>query len=64
METKDRKTWDMYNVVPVAILLMGLMLLVYMITVEDEPGALPLLLILAGTAALVIRRFKKKKPTS
>lgn len=34
-------------------LVLGLMLLIYMVTVEDEPGALPLLLILSGIAGLL-----------
>lgn len=36
---------------------LGVLLLVYMVTVEDEPGALPLMLIIAGTGwHLVTRR--------
>jgi succinate dehydrogenase hydrophobic anchor subunit len=34
-------------------LVLGLILLTYMVTVEDEPGALPLLLILSGIAGLL-----------
>lgn len=34
----------------------GLLLMAYMIRVEDEPGALPLALILAGTAWLLTTR--------
>lgn len=34
-------------------LVLGLMLLIYMVTVEDEPGALPLLLTLSGIAGLL-----------
>ena len=38
---------------------LGAPLLVYMIRVEGEPGALPLFLILLGTAAYVIHRMKQ-----
>ena len=37
-------------------IVLGLVLLVYMVTVEDEPGALPLLLIVVGIGwKLVVR---------
>jgi hypothetical protein len=40
------------------ILAVGLMLLTFMITVEGEPGALPLLLVLAGSAGFGISRYR------
>ncbi|WP_216746148.1 hypothetical protein [Paucihalobacter ruber] len=40
------------------ILILGLVLLVYMILIEDEPGALPLLLALIGALGLIYSRFK------
>jgi hypothetical protein len=46
------------------IILLGLALMAYMIIVEDEPGALPLALIIGGTIWFTIIRFrmaKKKK---
>ncbi|MBU2526507.1 MAG: hypothetical protein KKC03_07900 [Bacteroidetes bacterium] len=39
------------------VLSLGIFLLVYMIVVEDEPGAIPLVLILLGVAWLVKIRF-------
>lgn len=39
--------------IPAIALVLGLILLIYMVTVEDEPGALPLLLILSGGAGLL-----------
>jgi hypothetical protein len=40
----------MQNIFSLITIAVGLILLVYMITVEDEPGALPLFLIVAGAA--------------
>jgi len=40
---------------------LGFVLLIYMITVEDEPGALPLLLIITGVAWFIISRNQIKK---
>jgi len=36
--------------------LIGVALLIYMVTVEDEPGALPLLLIVVGSGWYLITR--------
>jgi hypothetical protein len=42
---------------PGLLISVGLALLVYMIVVEDEPGAVPLLLLLSGVVwALIARR--------
>lgn len=38
------------------IVAIGLALLVYMVTVESEPGAIPILLILAGVAWYLVAR--------
>lgn len=45
--------------VPFLIILLGAILLIYMIAVEDEPGALPLILIITGIVFLIIKRYKK-----
>lgn len=37
----------------------GLALMIYMITVEDEPGALPLLMIIIGAVWYFFARTKK-----
>ena len=39
----------------------GIVLLIYMIMVEDEPGALPLLLIVTGVVWFIISRNQIKK---
>lgn len=36
----------------------GAVLLAYMVTVESEPGAIPLLLIVGGTAWLLVTRIR------
>lgn len=42
------------------VIALGVALLIYMITVEDEPGALPLALTLGGIAWLVIARVRMR----
>jgi hypothetical protein len=42
-------------------ILIGTILLIYMITVEDEPGALPLFLIISGSAWFFITQYRIKK---
>lgn len=44
----------------VLTIVLGLVLLVYMIKVEDEPGALPLILIITGLVWLAINRYQNK----
>jgi len=44
-------------------MLLGIILMVYMIKFEDEPGALPLLLIILGTVWLILNQYRIKKPT-
>lgn len=43
------------------IIFLGAGLLIYMITIENEPGALPLILIISGLVFLLINRYKTKK---
>lgn len=43
------------------VLALGLVLLSYMITMEDEPGALPLLLVLIGSGGYAISRYRMHK---
>lgn len=40
------------------LITMGVVLLVFMIVVEDEPGAVPLIFILAGTVWYLIINYK------
>lgn len=45
-----------HTVLSLLTIMLGIGLLIYMITVEDEPGALPLSLIAGGIGWLVIAR--------
>lgn len=48
----------MHRLLPILTSVTGIVLLTYMIVVEDEPGALPLALILTGGAwYLIATRF-------
>jgi UPF0716 family protein affecting phage T7 exclusion len=45
---------------PVLTLIIGLLSLVFMVSVEGEPGAIPLLLLLIGTIWYGINAYKQK----
>ena len=47
-------------VAPLALTATGLLLLAYMIIVEDEPGAVPLLMIIAGAGWLFVSLKKRR----
>ena len=47
--------------ISLGLLVVGIVLMTYMITVESEPGALPLLLVIAGIAAYFICRYRLRK---
>jgi hypothetical protein len=49
------------KILSILIILLGTILLIYMITIEDEPGALPLFLIVVGTVLLIINRYQINK---
>ena len=53
--------YTLHKVIALTIVLIGLVLLIYMITVESEPGALPLFLILLGVIWFVISKKRKNK---
>lgn len=59
MKTASRKM-NYALLFPLIVIGLGLTLLIYMVTVEDEPGALPLALILGGTVWFFIARRKNK----
>ncbi|MFO7798245.1 hypothetical protein [Rhodohalobacter sp.] len=44
----------------IAIIIMGISLLSYMVVVEDEPGAIPLLMVVMGTGWYFITRSRIK----
>ena len=51
----NRKAHAVLSALTVAL---GVLLLIYMIVVEDEPGALPLLLIVVGSGWYLITRAR------
>jgi hypothetical protein len=50
-----------HTVLSILVTVIGVVLLIYMITAEDEPGALPLLLIVSGVAWLIIARVRLRR---
>lgn len=61
MKNTNRTKFIVYRKLSILVILVGLILLIYMIKVEDEPGALPLLLITLGTTLLILNRLKIKR---
>ena len=49
------------RILSLIVLVLGIVLVTYMIKVEDEPGALPLFLILSGGIWFLITRYRIKK---
>lgn len=47
--------------VAILTMIIGTILLIYMIKVEDEPGALPLFLIITGILLLIVNNYQTKK---
>ena len=58
---KKNQFLKIYTALSILILLFGVISLVYMIKVEDEPGVLPLFLIALGTLSLIVNQVKIKK---
>lgn len=58
METDQSKKLKMYKLLSLLTIFIGLALLTFMIVVEDEPGALPLVLIVIGTGWYFFTRSK------
>lgn len=56
-----RQKLKLSKMLSVLTIFSGTALLIYMITVEDEPGALPLILIIIGIVWFVINQYKIKK---
>ncbi len=56
------KKREVHTILSLLIAGVGVVLLVYMITVEDEPGGVPLLLITVGVGWFVIQRVRRQSP--
>lgn len=61
MQKEISQTLKIHRILSIMTALIGLILMIYMIKVESEPGALPLLLILVGTFWLIINQIRIKK---
>ncbi len=55
-DVSQKIKWNI--IISFSILLLGAILLIYMIKTEDEPGALPLVLIITGIVFLIINWLK------
>lgn len=64
MEPEISKNLKLFRIVAMVITILGVALLTYMITVEDEPGAIPLLLTLAGIVSFFMIQKKIKSRTN
>lgn len=58
METDHIKKLKMHKLISILITVPGILLMAYMIIVEDEPGAIPLGLIIVGTVWYFLTRYK------
>jgi fatty acid desaturase len=52
-----------HTLMSIVIMIIGFALMVYMIVVESEPGALPLLLVLIGMSWFFITLYRSKHST-
>jgi len=60
MNTKQNNKLKLQKIISVLVTLLGIILLIYMITIEDEPGAIPLLMIVTGSGWYFITKSKLK----
>lgn len=58
-ELSENLKWG--RLLSVLTILLGTILTIYMIIVENEPGALPLFLIILGISWLIINQYQIKK---
>lgn len=61
MKNEISQSLKISRVFSIITIVLGLILLIYMIKVEDEPGALPLFLILVGTVWFFVNRGRIKR---
>ena len=61
MTTTKSESQKINILLPITTIAIGLVLLTYMITVESEPGAIPLLLILVGTIWFFVTKSRNRK---
>lgn len=61
MNTKVSKNQKWVKTLGILSIIIGSLLLFYMIKFEDEPGALPLFLIILGIAHMIINSYKRRQ---
>lgn len=61
MKNEISQTLKISRLFSIITTVLGLTLLIYMIKVEDEPGALPLFLILVGTVWFFVNRGRMRR---
>lgn len=54
------KKQKIIQIISVLVCILGIGLLSYMITVESEPGALPLLMVIVGAIGILLTRNKQQ----
>ncbi|MGB0649917.1 MAG: hypothetical protein ACPGQT_03285 [Rhodothermales bacterium] len=57
--TRSKSNWK--KAVALAMLILGMLLMLFMIIVEDEPGAVPLMMIVMGSGYLIWRARRQRK---
>jgi len=60
MKTLTKEKLSLYRLIAFVITLIGIALLIFMITVESEPGLLPLVLFFSGISATLYFHLKLK----
>lgn len=61
MKKKTNHPLRTQKIVSVITILFGAILLTYMVVVESEPGAIPLLIIIMGAVWFIISQYRSKK---
>ncbi len=64
MENLPSKKLVLYRTLSILITFIGIALIMYMVTIESEPGLLPILLLLIGVASSIYFHIKLKKSNS
>lgn len=64
MNKESQQKSPVQRTLSIVLITVGLMLMIFMITVEDEPGAIPLFMILSGIVWFFKTRLRNKiKPS-
>jgi len=61
MEIDKRKKVTMQTLLSILIMAIGLLLMVFKIYADSEPGAIPLLLIIVGGGWFLVTRFQLRR---